>query len=207
MTETLTRPTFQPLAGLPRKGVVRLVDVPERRFLVVEGESKPGGPLFQEAVSALYTTAYTLHFMLRKAGVEPGRVGMLEATWRPTGAAADVPLDQLSADFTAWAWRAMLALPETATEADVSAAIEAAREKRSVPGLDRVRVEAWTEGPCVEALHVGPYATEPETIRRMYAVMAEHGLRARGGHREIYYGDPRRSDPAKLRTVLRLPVE
>jgi hypothetical protein len=29
----------------------------------------------------------------------------------------------------------------------------------------------------------------------------------RGAHHEIYLGDPRRADPAKLKTVLRQPVE
>jgi hypothetical protein len=207
MIETLTRPVFQPLAGMPRRGVVRFVDVPERRLIVFDGEGEPGGPLFQQAVGALYTTGYTLHFALKKAGVEPGPVGMLEGLWERTGAAAGLPMDQPGGDPDDWAWRAMLAAPEAATDVDFAAAIEAAARKKPVPGLDRVRLVAWTEGACVEALHIGPYATEPETVSRMIAAMAEHGLGARGRHHEIYYGDPRRSDPAKLRTVLRQPVE
>lgn len=207
MIETPTRPVFEPLAGMPRRGVIRFVDVPERPFLVVDGEGEPGGPLFQEAVGALYTTGYTLHFALKKSGIEPGPVGMLEGLWERTGEAASLPMDQLGGGPDDWAWRAMLAAPPAATEADVAAAIETAARKKPVPGLDRVRLVRWTEGPCVEALHVGPYATEPETVSRMLAAMAEHGLRARGRHHELYYGDPRRSDPAKLRTVLRQPVE
>lgn len=33
-----------------------------------------------------------------------------------------------------------------------------------------------------------------------------HGLRMTGRHHEIYLSDPRRTDPAKLRTILRQPV-
>jgi len=41
----------------------------------------------------------------------------------------------------------------------------------------------------------------------MTAFAAENGYRPRGKHHEIYLGDPRRADPAKLKTVLRRPIE
>jgi len=60
-------------------------------------------------------------------------------------------------------------------------------------------------------MHIGPYATEPATIEKMRAFMAENGLRDRvglgGRHHEIYMGNPLRADPSKLKTVLRHPVE
>jgi hypothetical protein len=34
----------------------------------------------------------------------------------------------------------------------------------------------------------------------------EQGLRLVGKHHEIYLSDPRRTDPARLRTILRQPV-
>ena len=59
-------------------------------------------------------------------------------------------------------------------------------------------------------MHIGPYATEPETLQRMKAFMAEQGFRdlvgESGKHHEIYIGDPRRAAPEKLKTVLRHPV-
>jgi hypothetical protein len=60
-------------------------------------------------------------------------------------------------------------------------------------------------------MHIGPYATEPATIERMRTFAQENGYRDRvglsGKHHEIYLGDPRKADPAKLKTVLRHPVE
>jgi hypothetical protein len=45
----------------------------------------------------------------------------------------------------------------------------------------------------------------------MHAFMLENGYRDRvglgGKHHEIYMGDPRRTDPSKLKTVLRHPVQ
>ncbi|HYM83210.1 MAG TPA: GyrI-like domain-containing protein [Candidatus Dormibacteraeota bacterium] len=206
MTETLVRPTFERPVGLPRRGAVRFVDVPERRLLAVDGEGEPGGAEFQEAFQALYSTAYTLHFALKKTGQEPGTIGALEGLWERTDASPETPFDE-AGDPAAWRWRVMLPMPDAATEADLAAAMEAAAAKKEIPGLARLRLVTWTEGPCVEALHVGPYATERETIDRMLAAAAERGLRPHGAHHEIYLGDPRRSDPAKLRTVLRQPVE
>ena len=69
----------------------------------------------------------------------------------------------------------------------------------------------FEEGLCVQIMHIGPYATEPATIDRMRAYMQEHGLRImsdrNGKHHEIYLSDPRKVAPAKMKTVLRHPVE
>ena len=62
------------------------------------------------------------------------------------------------------------------------------------------------EGLVVEAMHVGPYDAEPETIAKMHALATSAGLAPRGPHHEIYLGDPRRTDPSRLRTVLRQPL-
>jgi hypothetical protein len=56
-------------------------------------------------------------------------------------------------------------------------------------------------------MHVGPYSEERPTIERLHAFIAAQGLRPRGAHHEIYLGDPRRADPARLKTVLRQPVD
>jgi hypothetical protein len=205
MTETLARPVFEPPSGLPRRGIVRFVDVPERRLVVVDGGGAPSGERFQEAVQALFSTAYTLHFALKKASRDPGQVGALEGLWARTDATSMTSFDD-AGDPTAWAWRAMMSVPETATDEDVAAAIRDAFAKKPLPGLERVRLVTWTEGPCVEALHVGPYAAEPATMRRMLDAAADRGLSPHGGHHEIYLGDPRRSAPEKLRTLLRQPV-
>jgi hypothetical protein len=73
--------------------------------------------------------------------------------------------------------------------------------------MERLRVITLEEGLVVEAMHVGPYATEPETIARMHVMATAAGLVPAGSHHEIYLGDPRRTAPERLRTVLRQPVK
>jgi hypothetical protein len=91
------------------------------------------------------------------------------------------------------------------------ALIQMRKKKGDQPAFARLRLERFQEGLCTQTMHIGPYADEPATVDRMKAFMQENGYRDRvglgGKHHEIYLGDPRRADPAKLKTGLRHPVE
>ena len=56
-------------------------------------------------------------------------------------------------------------------------------------------------------MHVGPYSAEGPNIEAIHKYALEQGYKLHGKHHEIYYGDPRRSAPEKLKTVLRQPVK
>ena len=56
----------------------RLIEVPWRRFLAIDGRGEPGGDAFQAAVKALYSIAYGARFGLRREGIASGRIGSLE---------------------------------------------------------------------------------------------------------------------------------
>ena len=192
----------------PRLGALELIEVPAFQFLMVDGQvaagERPGESAgFQADVGALYGAVYTLKFAFKKREVDPVDfpVMALEGLWP-----ADIAGFE-GARLEPWAYTLMIMEPDMVTPADLAAAVGAVRTKRGPnPALDRLRLERFEEGLCVQALHVGPYATEPATIDRMRAFMAAEGLRPRGRHHEIYLGDPRRADPAKLMTVLRQPV-
>jgi hypothetical protein len=76
-----------------------------------------------------------------------------------------------------------------------------------VQGLEKLRLEPFTEGLSVQMLHIGPYATEPATVEKMHNFIAEHNLVVCGKHHEIYMSDPRRVKPEKMKTILRLAVK
>jgi hypothetical protein len=77
--------------------------------------------------------------------------------------------------------------------------------------FSQVRLEYFDEGLCVQTLHIGPYLTEHATIERMRAFAEEKGyldcIGRERKHHEIYLSDPRKADPAKMKTVLRHPLE
>lgn len=55
--------------------------------------------------------------------------------------------------------------------------------------------------------HIGSYDDEGAALERLHhQYLPENGLRLAGLHHEIYLSDARRTEPAKLRTILRQPV-
>ena len=192
---------------------VELVDVPAMNFIMTDGAIEPNlapgtSPLFQESMQALYGAAYTLKFAtkLRKQNPVDYPVMALEGLWWVEDGSFDI------AKPGNWKYTVMIMQPEIVTPEMFAEALTQLRKKKGdQPAFARLRLECFCEGLCVQTLHVGPYAAEPATVEKMKAFMQENGCRdlvGQGGkHHEIYMGDPRRADPAKLKTVLRHPVE
>jgi hypothetical protein len=192
----------------PSARKIEVVDVPELSFLIVDGRIEKGkspstSTSFLEAVQALFGASYTLKFQskLRKPDAIDYPVMALEALWW----VEDGVFELSQPDH--WSWRAMMMQPEHITAELLEDALEQLREKRPSPGLSRLRLERFTEGSCIQTMHVGPYSTEPATVERMRAFAAEHGYTFRNQHHEIYLSDPRRCAPTKMKTVLRHGVE
>ena len=184
-----------------------IVEVPELVFVMIDGRGDPNASeAYQEALGALYGVAYTLKFSLKKA--DPGRdfkVAPLEGLWWPDTERRS--MEELQAERDAWNWTMMIALPEEVTAAELAAAAEAAARRRPSPALGLVRLERFTEGLAAQIMHVGPYSAEAPTIERLHGFVEAQGYKLRGRHHEIYLGDPRRTAPERLKTVIRHPVE
>lgn len=190
------------LSGRP--GEVRFLDLPERRFVMIDGEGAPGEAAFAPRMPGLYATAWTLRFTLKRRGVVE-KVGPLEGLWWTIEGSSDLRtiLAGLRDD---WRWIVMIALPDQATDAELDAALAAGRAKLEPPFAASLRVERFAEGRIAQLVHLGPYETEEASIERLHAAVRDAGLELRGRHHEIYMGDPRRSKPERIRTILRQPV-
>ncbi len=179
-----------------------IVDVPQMCFLMVDGRGDPNTvPEYREAVEALYSVAYTLKFAVKKNQNIDYPVMALEGLWwsdDPTVFA----LDQRQH----WHWTMMIMVPEFVSQKMVAEAKEQARKKKALPALDKLYIEPFHEGLCVQIMHIGPYKAEGPTIARMHDYIHAEGYVIMGKHHEIYLGDPRRSAPEKLKTVLRQPM-
>ena len=185
---------------------VEYVDVPSLLFVRADGTVPAGvgpsdSPDFREAVAALYGISYTLKFMVKKRADNPidYPVMFLEGLWVTESRTYDTAARE-AMDFTV-----MIMQPDFITADLFEEARAALLRKNPGPGPARVRLETYHEGPSIQTLHIGPYATEPETVVRLEAYAAEHEY-AQRGHHEIYLGDPFRAAPEKLRTILRHPV-
>ncbi len=57
-------------------------------------------------------------------------------------------------------------------------------------------------------LHIGAFDDEGPILARLHnQYLSGNNLRLSGRRHEIYLSDRRRTDPAKLRTILRQPVQ
>jgi hypothetical protein len=186
-----------------RRGVFSEVVVPALRYLAIDGQGDPAtSPSYVAAIEALYNVSYTLKFMSKQRGRDYV-VGPLEGLWW-----ADDMDSFVEGRRDQWRWTMMNILPEWIDASTLHAAKVLAQSKEPGRDLSGVGVLDLTEGRSVQTLFVGPYCDEAPVIAELHQVyLAERGLRACGKHHEIYLGDPRRTEPGKLRTILRQPVE
>jgi hypothetical protein len=180
-----------------------LVDVPELSFLAVDGHGDPNtSPEYTHAVEALFSVSYALKFALKRGphqldyGVMP-----LEGLWW-------VPdMSQFSVERKSdWNWTMMIMQPDVVDADLIGTAIEQSTAKKELPAARLLRLERYAEGLSAQVMHIGPYAAEEPTIQRLHAFIAERGFDRARKHHEIYLGDPRRSAPERLRTIIRQPV-
>ncbi len=181
-------------------GRVAVIEVPRMKFIMLDGKGDPAKAAFQEAVQTMYPLAYTIKFKVKRELGKDFQVMPLEGLWWMKGGGFDLKRRD------EWLWTIMMMQPDLVTKELFSEGVGEVREKKGLPGVEDARLEKFAEGLCVQTTHVGPYSTEPTTMAMMSEFISENGYKMTGKHHEIYMGDPRRSAPSKLRTVLRHPV-
>jgi len=188
-----------------------IVELPQASYLAARGTGNPNDETgaYSTAMTLLYAVAYTIKMSYKGAykisGFFEYVVPPLEGLWWQDGTAG--------IDYTRkenFHWISMLRLPDFVAKKDVDWAVAEASQKKK---LDCSAVEFLTydEGVCVQCMHIGPYDNEPETICGMDSFAASEGyaidISAARFHHEIYLSDPRKTEPAKLKTIIRHPVK
>ena len=189
-----------------------IVEVPEMVFFAVDGRGDPNtSPDYREAMELLYGLSFTVK-MSKMGGEEPAGyfeyvVPPLEGLWWTEEPGFDGRGD---VDKSKFIWTSMSRKPDVVTEEVFAWAQKRLAKKKPELDVSKARFLRWEEGLCAHVLHVGPYDTEPETIHRLDDFLAGQGyatdFSGTRRHHEIYLGDPRRTAPEKLRTVIRHPV-
>jgi hypothetical protein len=179
-----------------------VVDVPEMDFLMIDGQGNPNTSAeYVASLQALYSTAYTLKFMIKKEMAIDYPVMASEGLWW-----TDDMRDFSTTLKDDWKWTMMIMQPEIVNRQLFDRAVAAALEKKGQPSLTRLRLERFHEGLSTQILYFGPYSDEGPTISRLHQSIEQRGYVRFGKHHEIYLGDPRRVAPEKLRTVIRQPM-
>ena len=185
----------------PSAKEITIVDVPGFSFITVDGQGSPESMNYQDAVQALYSVAYAIKFSKKADGIDFG-VMPLEGLWW----AEDMSdFDPETGDRNAWRWTMMIMQPDFVTREDFASSVAGAGKKKDLPALDAVKFTRFEEGTTAQILHIGRYLEEGPNIRRLHETIAQNSGTLSGKHHEIYLSDPRRTDPAKLKTILRQP--
>ena len=172
-----------------------ILDVPPMNYLMIDGRGKPEGEQFPQAAGVLFPLAYTLKWMVRLGSDIDFYVMPMEVLWK---------VNRQKKEF---AWTMMLMQPGYVTPELVAEAHQKVQSKVGAALLAQVRFEQYSEGPCVQFMHRGPYAGMDASADRMEAFANEHGYRIplRNSH-DIYLNDVRKTKTANLKTIMRLPV-
>ncbi len=178
------------------------IDVPTLTFVKVDGDGDPNtAPAYRQAIEWLYPVSYALKFAAKDIGKDYV-VPPLEGLWW-----ADDPADFVSRRKDRWRWTMMIMAPDFIERPLFEAAVEKTKKKLG-DAPSSLRLELLAEGRALQTLHVGSYDDEGPTLARLHdEVMPAQGLTYAGPHHEIYLSDPRKTAPAKLRTILRQPVK
>ena len=179
------------------------VDVPTMQFVKVDGKGDPNtAPAYKQAIEWLYSVSYAMKFAAKAALGKDYVVPPLEGLWW-----ADDPADFVARRKERWCWTMMILAPVFIDPALFEAAIDKSKKKLGPPP-DSLRLERLAEGTALQILHVGSYDDEGPTLARLHdEEMPSRGLAFAGPHHEIYLSDPRKTEPANLRTILRQPVK
>jgi hypothetical protein len=190
---------FKPSSKEPQ-----LVVVPNWQFLMIDGiNAKPESQDFQQAIQLLFSLSYKIKFSYKKLGEVDYKVMPLEGLWW-----ADDINDFVEGKKENWKWTMMIMQPEFITPKDLTNAIDIAHKKDPSLPFEKIRLENFEEGNCVQIMHIGPFSEEHANIMKIHSKIKELNGSFDGKiqkHHEIYLSDFRRTAPEKLRTILRQP--
>jgi hypothetical protein len=192
-----------------------IVDVPEMRFIMVDGKGDPNTSAeYADAMEMLYGLAYTIKMSKMGSDAPSGYfdyiVPPLEGLWSLNDGGEFTGNGAVISDKSKFVWTSMIRQPDFVTAEVFAWAKETLTKKKPGLDLEKARLVDFTEGLCGQIMHIGGYDDEPATVATLEHFIAESGYRTEmtdiRKHHEIYLGDPRKTVPEKLKTIIRHPI-
>ena len=192
------------------KTVPSVIKIPEIVFLAIDGKGDPNetGGEYKNALEVLNGIQYTIKMSKKGASVPNGYfdyvVPPLEGLWWTLDNKVDFK------NKSKFHWVSMIRLPEYVNKDVFKWACEEASKKKKI-NTEKAYLLKLNEGLCVQCMHIGSYDNEPKTLALIDDFINKNNLlkdiNDKRKHHEIYLSDPRKTDPAKMKTVLRIPVK
>ena len=188
-----------------------IVEVPPMNYLAVRGKGDPNDEEgeYRNSIGLLYGIAFTIKMSYKGSHKIDGYfeyvVPPLEGFWWQDGVRG---IDYgRKEDFN---FISVIRLPDFVSREDFDWAVREATKKKKTD-FSKVEFFHYEEGLCVQCMHLGSYDDEPETVEAMHQLAEKEGykldINEKRMHHEIYLSDPRKTEPAKLKTVVRHPIK
>jgi hypothetical protein len=193
-----------------------LIEVPTMKYIMVEGKGNPNSPdgEYSKAVALLYALSHSVKACCKSADIPDFYdyvVPPLEGLWWLK--------EEEDFDFTQkdqFQWISMIRQPDFVTEELFKKAKQAVSKKKPELSVTKASLRTYSEGLCVQCMHIGPFDEEPVTVKKIDTLITTLGrknginsLSPEGmlrRHHEIYLNDSRKVNPLKMKTIIRHPV-
>ena len=192
------------------KDTPAIVTVPKMNYIAVRGHGDPNEEdgEYKKAIGLLYGIAFTIKMSQKSEhrieGFFDYVVPPLEGFWWQEG--VDGIDYSHKEDFN---WISVIRLPDFVTKSEFDWAVAEATAKKKTD-FSKAEFFTYSEGLCVQCMHIGSYDNEPATVEAMHRFAEENryvtDISDQRLHHEIYLSDARKVDPDKLKTVIRHPV-
>jgi hypothetical protein len=186
-------------------GHVSLVEIPSRRVIAIDGYGPPTSGDFRLAYQTLMSVAEGLRPLTKATHGNQPFVGsrILEVHWRPVDAEADLVHDFGERD--RWVWQQFIPAPDSVEQADVVAVIaRVAHEAGRATPLVRVETRPWWR--AAQLLHLGTWAGQPVTLRKLLDQVGDLGLHAGREVASIRVADEDRVPVDRAASIVRVPI-
>ena len=190
------------LYGVKTKAV--LVDVPKQKFITIKGQGNPNEEDFSNRISALYSVAYGIKMLFKKAAlnneINDFTVFPLEGLWQKG--------DRVEFDKNDLSYILMIKQPTFITEDIYNQALENVKQKKPNDLYKEISFREFEGEKAIQILHLGSFDDEPQSFEKMDKLATELQLkRTSNVHREIYLTNKNRTCEEKQKTILRYSVE
>ncbi len=148
---------------------VLILEIEPAQFLSIAGKGDPSNKQFADKIEALYSTAYTLKFAY-KAKDKDFVVSKLEGLWwfdEKKFANKTIVNTSVEVPRSEWEYRLLIMLPDFITKQDLERAKETVIAKKGIQLARQLEYFTMAEGKSIQMLHVGPFSTEPETLKQI----------------------------------------
>lgn len=177
-----------------------MIHLDSGKFISIEGEGGTGSSVMSSRPQALYPVASRIRQYYKERG-QDFVIPQLESEW---WSASRKPINKIPNDQRKW--KLMIRLPDFVEHEVVEMAKKQAIMQDGIIAALWIRLETEQPHDAVQMLHLGPWSREKETIKQIRSYIKKQHLALDGHHHEVYLSDPRRTDPARLRTIIRQTV-